>query len=421
MILYLLFKIACLGVCMAFLTPMRFSKGKLAVYIILYQSAIYIANCAVYLIGGEKVYATISLFTIGVPGFLCFNFLSGHKGFRVLFSLLTVTVFGMLASFLGSLAQMYSGSQALEYIVKFAGLILTAAYMAMVIKMPYLKLVETLQKGWGFLSLIPFLLINIISLLQYYPSDIASRPENVPVLVLVFAVTFIFYTIVFLNFNNILEYLQMKQDRKLLDVQVQMYKNEYKALIDHVDGMRMLRHDMRHHLSAINAFLQDGNIGEARDYLKKLDGSLTNGAVKKYCENYAVNAILSSLISRANTEGIIVDCEALISNDITIDSMELGLVFANALDNAINACKSLTDSAEKSIRVECREHCGQLYIRISNPFAGEVRFDGEFPVTVDHEHGIGTRSIASIAGKHGGVFSFTAKDGVFNATVTLNL
>jgi hypothetical protein len=99
---------------MAFLTPMRFSKGKLAVYITLFQSAIYAAICAVYLIGGEKVYASISLFTIGVPGFLCFNFLSGHKGFRVLFSLLTVTVFGMIASFLGSFAQMYSGSPAFD-------------------------------------------------------------------------------------------------------------------------------------------------------------------------------------------------------------------------------------------------------------------------------------------------------------------
>jgi hypothetical protein len=51
---------------------------------------------------------------------------------------------------------------------------------------------------------------------------------------------------------------------------------------------------------------------------------------------------------------------------------------------------------------------------------GEVRFDGEFPVPEDKEHGVGTRSIASIAGKHGGVFSFTAKDGLFNTTIMLD-
>ena len=420
MILYLLFKVACLGVCMACLTPVKYSKRKSALYIALFQGAIYMANCAVYLIWGENLYASISLFTIGIPGFLCFNFLSRHKGFRVLFSLLTVTVFGMLSSFLGKTAEIYTSNPVLQYGVKFSSFLLITLYTAKVIKNPYLKLVETLQRGWGFISLIPFLLINIISLLQYYPSRIGSRPENVPILALVFAMTFVFYTLVFINFKNILEFLQLKQDRELLNVQAQMYKNEYKELIGHVNGMRMLRHDMRHHLSAVNAFLQDGNIKEAKDYLKKLDGSLSNGTVKRYCENYAVNAILSSLISRANAEGISVDCEAVIPEGITIDSMDLGLVFANALDNAINACRNLSGTAEKTIRVDCREHCGQLYIRVSNPFAGDVRFDGEFPVPEDREHGVGTRSIASIAEKHGGVFSFTAADGVFNTTITLN-
>jgi hypothetical protein len=325
----------------------------------------------------------------------------------------------MLSSFLGKTAEIYTSNPVLQYGVKFLSFLLITVYTAKVIKKPYLKLVETLQKGWGFLSLIPFLLINIISLLLYYPFNIVNRPENVPVLALVFAMTFTFYTLVFLNFKNILEFLQLKQDREMLNVQAQMYKNEYKELIGRVNGMSMLRHDMRHHLSAVNAFLQDGSIKEAKEYLKKLDGSLIHGAVKRYCENYAVNAILSSLISRAEAEGIKVECEAHIPEEITIDSMELGLVFANAMDNAINACRNLSGPAEKTIRVNCREHCGQLYIRVSNPFAGDVRFDGEFPIPEDKERGIGTRSIAAIAEKYDGVFSFTAADGLFNATVTL--
>jgi hypothetical protein len=140
---------------------------------------------------------------------------------------------------------------------------------------PYIKLMKTLDRGWGFICLIPILLINIISLLQYYPTHIMARPENIPVLILVFAMTFIFYTIVFLNFKNILEYFQMKQDKELLNVQSQMYKNEYKALIDNMDGIRIIRHDMRHHLGTIDAFLGDGNVPEARNYLRKLDGGLT--------------------------------------------------------------------------------------------------------------------------------------------------
>jgi sensor histidine kinase regulating citrate/malate metabolism len=323
----------------------------------------------------------------------------------------------MLATFLGYVTQMCSGSPVLERCVQFSSFTLIIVYVAKVIKKPYLKLLDTLQKGWGFISLIPLILIGIIILLQYTPT---FQPENVPVLSLVFAMTFVFYTIVFLNFKNILEYLQIRQEKELMTVQAQMYKNEYNELIGHVDGMRMFRHDIRHHISAINAFLQDGNTKEAKDYLMKLDGSLTSGTVRKYCENNAINAILSSLISRANSEGVSVDCLAVISEDIAIDSMDLGLIFANALDNAINACRNLTDPAGRNIRVNCREHCGQLYMSVSNPFQGDVRFDGEFPVSKDREHGIGTRSIASITEKYDGSFSFTAKDSVFNTTITLN-
>ena len=417
MLLYLLFKLVCLGVCMAYLMPMRFSWRKSALYVFCFQSAIYLFNCAIYILSGEDVYKSFSFVSIAVPGFFCFNYLSRHKGFSVLFTLLTVAVFGMLASFLGYVAQMYSGSLALQYCVQFSSFILIIVYVAKVIKKPYLKLIDTLQKGWGFISLIPLTLIGIITLLQYTPT---FQPENVPVLSLVFAMTFVFYTIVFLNFKNILEYLQIRQEKELMTVQAQMYKNEYKALIGHVDGMRMFRHDIRHHISAVNAFLQDDNTKEAKDYLMKLDGSLVNGTVRKYCENNAVNAILSSLISRANSEGISVDCLTVISEETAIDSMDLGLIFANALDNAINACRKLTDPACKNIRVNCREHCGQLFICVSNPFAGDVRFNGEFPISQDREHGIGTRSIASIAEKYDGSFSFTAKDSVFCLMVTLN-
>jgi hypothetical protein len=35
-------------------------------------------------------------------------------------------------------------------------------------------------------------------------------------------------------------------------------------------------------------------------------------------------------------------------------------------------------------------------------------------------HGIGTRSIAAIAEKYRGVFSYNAKDGIFKSTVILN-
>lgn len=67
-----------------------------------------------------------------------------------------------------------------------------------------------------------------------------------------------------------------------------------------------------------------------------------------------------------------------------------------------------------------RERFGQLNIQISNTFAGEVAFMGEYPISEKEGHGIGTRSIAAIVEKHGGIFSFSAENDLFTTTVMLN-
>jgi hypothetical protein len=85
----------------------------------------------------------------------------------------------------------------------------------------------------------------------------------------------------------------------------------------------------------------------------------------------------------------------------------------------ISACKKIERLTTGKITIVCKDHCGHIFIRICNPFSGEVKFDGDFPVSENPEHGIGTRSIAAIASKYGGVTSFTAQDGIFKTTLTL--
>jgi sensor histidine kinase regulating citrate/malate metabolism len=133
-----------------------------------------------------------------------------------------------------------------------------------------------------------------------------------------------------------------------------------------------------------------------------------------------VNVILSSCIKRAENEHIEVISEVHIPENIKIDNMEVGSIFSNAMENAIIACEKIENPMNREISVVCKEYYSQIYIQISNPFVGEIVFDGDYPVSDNSGHGFGTRSIAAIAEKHGGVFSFTAQNGIFKTTVVLN-
>lgn len=417
MLFELLFKIIFLGVLISYLTPMKYSVKKSVLIITVFHLFIWMANYLCYVYISKKLITDFLFFTIGIPGFFCFNVVAKYKGFRVLFSLLTVAILSFFSSFIGSLP--FHGSLALQYGIKYGSFILIMLFVVKVFRKPYIRMLQTLEKGWGLLCLIPFCLINIISLLQYVPAPINERPENIPIVIAAFVLMFIFYAIFYFNFENISQLFQLKRDRQVLAVQTDMYNRQYDSIMDNVRAMKIYRHDMKHHLSAISTLLNAGNLPEAIKYISKLDHSLSDTVVERFCENYAVNAILSFYIQKARNAQIEVECESDIPDEIQIDSIELGLIFANSLDNAINACKLVERAEERKITIICRLHYGQIYIRISNPYTGEVKFDGEYPVSENDSHGVGTRSIAGIAQKYEGVSSFVAHNGVFSTTVTL--
>lgn len=418
-LLYLFVKAALLAVFMTSLIPLKRNNIKSYAIIAAGQIFILLLNFWAYVLKGNAFMVSLFFFSAILPAFIFFSFIAKYKGFKLLFSLLTVSIFGMMCGFIGFLSMLIFKNDAITAVFNSLCYILIIVFIIKVFRKPYFRMLETLETGWGLFCSVPSLLMIIIFLLQYYPMPVESRPGNGPLLSLVYFLMFAFYSIVYMNFDHITQYYQLKQDKSLMLLQAEMQKKEYAAIQDKVTATQIYRHDLRHHINAMNAFLDESNLVEAKRYLGKLSDRLTSTVIEKYCENYVVNVILSSYINRAREEHIQVSCEAEISADLKIDDLELGSIFSNTIENAIAAC-SQVDHDKRKIAIICREHFGQLNIQISNTFAGEVAFMGEYPVSEKEGHGIGTRSIAAIAEKYGGIFSFAAENGLFVTTVMLN-
>jgi len=419
-LLYLFIKIAFLAVLMSSLTPLKRSDKKSYTIIILGNIFIWLFNFLIYALKGDAFMERVFFLSAILPAFIFFYIVAKYKGFKLLFSLLTVSIFGMMCGYIGFLSMLIFNNDAIGAIFNSLCYALIIVFIIKVFRKPYFRMLETLDTSWRLFCSVPFLLMVIIFLLQYYPSPIESRPKNGPLLFLVYLLMFVFYTIVYLNFENITQYYQLKQDKKLMILQNEMQKKEYAAIHDKISAIQIYRHDIRHHINVVSAMLHENNLGEAEKYLGKLSGQMNKTVIEKYCENYVVNIILSSYISRAREENIEVSCEANIPASLKIEDLELGTIFSNTIENAITACCQVEDSAVRKISIDCREHFGQLYIQISNTFVGEVIFDGEYPVSRRDGHGFGTRSIAAIAEKYGGVFSFATEENLFITTVILS-
>ena len=419
MFIYLLFKVIFLTAFMCLLIQFRFSAKKSDVIVSAFSVCILILNCLIGCYFGAETLGKVFLLTATIPAFFGFLSVSRSGATKVLFSLLT-GIFSSLARFVGKLVYISWNSSLLAFFVEILADTLLLFVIIRFFRKPYLRMFDVLDKGWGYLCLVPGLLSALLFYLMYYPAPLLNQPENTFLMAVIFALTVVFYMILYLNFENITQYYELKHDRQITEIQLDMHKKEFEALQESINAVKIYRHDMRHCLTAVDTPLSENNIAEALNLIRKLDGNLHNTIVEWYCENYIVNVLLSSYIRKAQDEQVSIMCEADVPEKTNINPVEIGLIFANAIENAINACKKIDDSENRKISVVCREHNGQLVIRVSNPYDGEIKFDGEYPVAESPEHGTGTRSIAAIARKNGGVFCFTARDGVFDMTVSFN-
>lgn len=417
--LYLLYRLAFLSFFMILITRPKFSVLKSRAILALCIVLLWLVNSAIYETTNLDFLNSVYPLTVTLPAFFCFWLVSRGQPLKILFSFLTVCNFGMLTTFVGQVVLYLTGSFPAQVAGEIVSIVLLLTLIILGFRKPYFEMSNALEKNWAVLCALPSLLAIIIYLLMNYPTEISLRPEIIPLTTLIFLLMFIFYIIVYANFKTITRYYQLMYTRESLLQHAEQQKKEYNALLEQVDTVRIYRHDMRHHLLTMNTLLQEKNLSEAQAYLLHLSDGLTKTIVEKYCENYGINIVLSNYISKAREESIQVSCQAVIPEFIWVDNIELGSVFANALDNAINACKKIENPEERRITINTREQHNQIFIQISNTYQGEIRYEGEFPVSDQKEHGIGTRSIAAIADKYDGVFSFSGENGTFKTSVIL--
>ena len=374
---------------------------------------LWLTCVAIYDIKGQDFLDKVFPYTLVLPAYLCFLVVSKHKGFKYIFTFITVCNLGLLRTYLGMLS--YSNNLVVRTLLETFVAIITIILLLKIYRKPYFLLLDTLDKGWALLCCVPILLNTLNYLLLYLKIPHEYTYKTTPIVLLGFVLMFVFYAVVFVNFKNISHFFKLKETEEIMQMQIEMQKKEYEKIND----IQIYRHDIRHHINVINAFLDDNNIAETQKYLETLSDNLNKTIIETYCKNYIINVILSTYIQKAKDAQIEVECKISIPENISIDNIELGLIFTNAIENAINACKKIDSPKDRKITILCKEHFSQLYIQISNTFWGNIVWRGAIPVSAEKGHGFGTRSIVSIVEKYKGTYQFSKVNDTFKVSIIL--
>ena len=283
---------------------------------------------------------------------------------------------------------------------------------------PYQFLAEHMKKsGWRVLSVIPMLFFGLVMFLGLYPH---VRTDNLPGVTFLYVILGFVYYIIYQVFHSTYSLLKIQNDNDTLLFQVQAMERQAEMLRQSSEQVRIYRHDMRHYIAEVTTLLKAGDAAEALKVLGGFDELNQKTVLPDYCDNPTVNAILAYYFQQADAAGIRVEAECYVPLKLPVESAELAMVLANALENAIHACGKLSGDKEKKITVRIL-HMPHLVLEVVNPHDGEVRFDREgLPVARESGHGIGTRSIAAFAEKYGAVLDFQADETMFRLRLLVN-
>lgn len=195
----------------------------------------------------------------------------------------------------------------------------------------------------------------------------------------------------------------------------------YKELEENQLEIRKMRHDMNNHLSIINSFIKDENLQEAKIYFDSLsDRFQVNN--REFCKNSIVNAVINTKYNLAIQNGI--DCffNIDINGIIPIDDIDLCSVFANTLDNAIEASQKISDLSIRKITVKARCDKGYFSYSIINNIGENIAVSKGIYLTSKPDkkmHGYGIENIKSIVEKYNGILEINHTNNEFSVLIVI--
>lgn len=205
--------------------------------------------------------------------------------------------------------------------------------------------------------------------------------------------------------NNILQnhYLQYEQSRESMEMIGQMY------------------HDLKHQITALRL---ETNEEIRNNWLDAIQEDIDAYEVQNKTGNAVLDVVLTSKKMQCKKNNISLTC---VADGVLLEKMEardICNIFGNALDNAIEYVKKVSDVEKRLIHVVVSKKQGFLLICFENYFEGNLFYEEGLPITTKKDkyfHGYGLKSINMIAKKYDGQVSIEAGNNWFELAIILPL
>lgn len=284
------------------------------------------------------------------------------------------------------------------------------------LRRPYRTYVLENRSGWLLLS---FPVVMLFLLFSYWSNTVTD-----PVFLLLILLTALSLVgVMAWGLSSAASLRQTAAAGRAARLQLENQRREYEELREKLEQGRRYRHDMRHHLQVLEGLFSQAKSQEGLEYISALNGQLQELAPEVCCANVTVNTLLRSYLGKARACGCKVDVKADIPQRCPVDELDLCVILANGIENAIHACQKNEIADDKWINISVATHeNGVITLKIENPCQEEIAFgpDGLPKVRPSEEHGMGLKSVETVVNHYEGILVCERTDGVFTLKAVLS-
>lgn len=158
---------------------------------------------------------------------------------------------------------------------------------------------------------------------------------------------------------------------------------------------------MKNRLAGLLDAAEHGESVLLKEKLQEMLGEIRQTEDIMYSANPVLNSILKVKGAKAKEKGICFEVYTLIPQKVSIEIGDMGILFGNLLDNAIEACCKV-EQDRRFITVEIKYQEGKLLLQMKNSKQPEENPTMETTKANKWKHGRGLRSVRRVAEKYGG-------------------
>ena len=280
---------------------------------------------------------------------------------------------------------------------------------------------ENFAQTWYVFWILPviFIGVNLFMIPKYRGTLYTGRVLQCYIVLslVLLIILLLFYVIFLMMAASLNRNARLQQENHFLSLQQERYENLCMA----IEEAKQARHDIRHHFVQLSSLAEQGDMEKIKKYLSATTEKISDYNLH-FCENQAVDSVFGYYSTLAQKENIPFHALVSLPTDLSIDEINLCLVFSNLLENAIQASVK-TEPARRKINAEVYPHHNHLLlIHVENTFDGKIQQENNiFQSSKRSGNGIGIESVRHITAKNGGACDFTYEDGIFSAKIMLRI